>query len=98
MAAYVKGRTSPSAAGKIVAGDLNSAPDTLEMALFKVGEGGGRLRRAAVELWSSGLGWRSGDIGGLPLLAGPASEDAAATPGLHGGPSLWVRRERGGML
>ncbi|GAB4818425.1 hypothetical protein N2152v2_005471 [Parachlorella kessleri] len=35
LAAYIKGRASADAVGTIVAGDFNSAPDTLEVAVFK---------------------------------------------------------------
>ncbi len=36
LTAYIKGRASARSIGTIVAGDFNKAPETLEIAVFKV--------------------------------------------------------------
>ena len=36
LAAYIRGRASAGSVGTVVAGDFNSAPDTLEIAVFEV--------------------------------------------------------------
>lgn len=55
LAAYIKGRASRGAVATVLAGDLNSAPDTLEIAVLKVGQCRGSA--APTEPLGSVAGW-----------------------------------------